>query len=284
MDKIRRLKAQQVTEAVAKLFLEVNQHLGCDVSDRIAEAKKAENDPLAKSVLGALLDNLEASARHGVPICQDTGMAILFAEVGSLVHIEGDTLERAVNLGVARAYREGGLRSSVVRDPFYFRENTGDNTPAILHIRSVKGDQLRLVAAPKGFGSENMSALRMLTPSARESDLISFVVDTVKRAGSNPCPPITVGVGIGGDFESCALLAKRALIRPLGEKHAVAEYAELEAKMLSEINLLGIGPQGFGGNTTALAVHIETAPTHIAGLPIAVNINCHVVRHKECIL
>lgn len=284
MDQIRRIDASAVEDAVAELFEAANHGLGSDVIDRIREAAQEEVSEIAKSVLVSLEHNLAAAARHQVPVCQDTGMAVVFAEIGALVHIEGDTLENAVNRGVARAYVDGRLRCSIVRDPFYDRKNTEDNTPAILHIRTVPGDKLRLVAAPKGFGSENMSAIRMLTPSASEADLIAFVTDTVRLAGSNPCPPITVGVGMGADFEGCAILAKRALTRPLGERNPIPEYAALEEKMLSAVNALGIGPQGFGGNTTALAVHIETAPTHIAGLPVAVNINCHVVRHRECVL
>ncbi len=284
MDQIRRIDASVVEDAVASLFEAANHRLGRDVSDRIRTAKQQETSELARSVLASLEDNLAAAERYHVPICQDTGMAVLFAEIGALVHIEGDTLENAVNRGVARAYVEGKLRCSVVQDPFYNRKNTENNTPAILHIRTVPGDQLRLIAAPKGFGSENMSALRMFTPAASEEDLIAFVADTVRRAGSNPCPPITVGVGIGADFEGCAILAKHALTRPLGERSELPEYAALEEKMLAAVNALGIGPQGFGGSTTALAVHIETAPTHIAGLPVAVNINCHVVRHRECVL
>lgn len=284
MDTIRRIPASTVSDAVCGLFITANHRLSEDVSSAIGHSSACENSSLAKSVLGVLLDNLAAAESHNVPVCQDTGMAVLFAEVGSLVHIEGDTLENAVNIGVSRAYLEGKMRCSVVRDPFYNRQNTGDNTPAILHIRSVPGDRLRLIAAPKGFGSENMSALRMFTPSMTEEMLIAFVCETVKKAGSNPCPPLTLGIGIGGDFERCTELAKFALTRPLTEHNPDPKYAALEEKMLKAVNDLGIGPQGFGGNTTALSLRIETAPTHIAGLPVAVNINCHVARHQETVL
>jgi fumarate hydratase subunit alpha len=284
MDVIRRIPASEVTNAVAELFFQANHRLGEDVIHTIQDAKANERSARAIGVLSILEENVRSASAHDVPICQDTGMAVVFAEVGALVHIEGDTLENAVNAGVARAYVDGKLRCSVVGDPLYHRVNTGDNTPAILHIRTVAGDQLRLIAAPKGFGSENMSAIRMFTPSAREEDIIDFVVDTVRRAGSNPCPPITVGVGIGGDFEGAAILSKRALTRSLDLPNAKPEYARLEQRILGQINALGIGPQGFGGDTTALAVMIETGPTHIAGLPVAVNINCHVVRHAERIL
>ena len=211
-------------------------------------------------------------------------MAVLFADVGQELHISGGSFEDAVNDGVRRAYADGFLRKSVVGDPLFGRANTGDNTPAVIHVRLVPGDTLKLTAAPKGFGSENMSAIRMFTPSATPADVVDFVVDAVRRAGGNPCPPVCVGVGIGGDFEQCALLAKRALIREPNEQSPDPEYAALEAQMLEAINRLGIGPQGTGGDVTALAVCVEHAPTHIAGLPVAVNINCHVMRHAEVIL
>ena len=284
MDEIRRIPAQDVRETVCRLFIEANHCLGCDVERAIESAEGAETESVAKSVLSSLRENLGVARALGVPVCQDTGMAVVFVELGALVHIEGDTLENAINEGVRDAYINGKLRLSVVRDPFYYRENTGDNTPAIIHVRCVPGNELKITAAPKGFGSENMSRIRMFTPSASESDLVSFVVDAVRSAGSNPCPPITLGVGIGSDFEGCAILAKRALTRDLGTPSPDPRYADLEKRILREVNALGIGPQGFGGKTTALAVHIETAPTHIAGLPVAVNINCHVVRHVCAVL
>ncbi len=284
MDEIRRISAKEISETVCRLFTEANHSLGGDVESALCKAEEGETDSVARSVLSSLRENLSIAAERGVPVCQDTGMAIVFAELGSLVHVEGDTLENAVNAGVRDAYTNGRLRMSVVRDPLYRRQNTGDNTPCILHIRTVPGDRLTLTAAPKGFGSENMSRLLMMTPSASEDDVVRFVLESVRLAGGNPCPPITVGVGIGSDFEGCALLAKRALTRSLGEPSGDPRYAALEARLLREINSLGIGPQGFGGVTTALAVHIEHAPTHIAGLPVAVNINCHVVRHRTAVL
>ncbi|MBQ7661091.1 MAG: fumarate hydratase [Clostridia bacterium] len=280
---IRLLQAKEIEDAVAALFTEANYTLTADVTDRIAEAERCETCPLAKNVLCRLLDNAAAAKEIRVPVCQDTGMAVLFLYIGEEVHILG-SLEDAVQRGVARAYVDGKLRLSVVRDPLYARVNTGDNTPAVLHISIVPGDRVRLVAMPKGFGSENMSALKMMTPAATEDDVVSFVVDTVKTAGANPCPPITVGVGIGGDFELAARLAKESLARPLSDVHPDPRYAALEARLLSQINALGIGPQGFSGDTTALAVKVAATPTHIAGLPVAVNINCHVARHREMIL
>ena len=283
-DQIRRIGADEVSAAVRDLFLSANSVAGEDVIDALDRAIGCERDPLARGVLSAIRENDAIAGEKGLPICQDTGMAVVFAEVGSLVHIEGDTLESAVNRGVREAYLGGKLRCSVVRDPLFYRENTGDNTPAVLHVRTVPGDRLKLTAAPKGFGSENMSALKMFTPSAKPADIVDFVVGAVERAGSNPCPPITVGVGIGSDFEGCALLAKYALTRPLSDSHPDPNYAALEKTILDRINALGIGPQGFGGDTSAFAVKIEVGPTHIAGLPVAVNINCHVVRHASIVL
>ena len=283
-DQIRRIGAIDVANAVRDLFLFANSVAGEDVTDALETALRRESDPLARGVLSAIRENDRIAEEKGLPICQDTGMAVVFAEVGSLVHIEGDTLESAVNRGVSKAYLGGKLRCSVVKDPLFYRENTGDNTPAVLHVRTVPGDRLKLIAAPKGFGSENMSALKMFTPSAKPADIVDFVVGAVEKAGSNPCPPITVGVGIGSDFEGCALLAKYALTRSLSDSHPDPNYAALEKTILDHINALGIGPQGFGGDTSAFAVKIEVGPTHIAGLPVAVNINCHVVRHASIIL
>lgn len=277
---IRVIEPQEIEDAVAELFVKANYTLTRDVTDCIACAREKETNPLARQVLSRLEDNVAAAKEIDVPVCQDTGMAVLFAYVGEDVFIDG-SLTDAVNRGVRRAYVDGALRLSVVCDPLYDRVNTNDNTPAILHIRPVKGDKVRLVALPKGFGSENMSALRMFTPSATEDDIVKFVVDTVIRAGSNPCPPISVGIGIGGDFEQCAALAKECFTRPLDDIHPNENYAALERRLLAEINRTGIGPQGFSGDTTALAVKVAAAPTHIAGLPVAVNINCHVIRHAE---
>ncbi len=283
-DQIRRIDAKDVSNAVRDLFLKANSVIGDDVAKRLDSAIATERDPLARGVLSAIRENDRIACEKGLPICQDTGMAVVFAEIGSLLHIEGDTLENAVNRGVSEAYLDGKLRCSVVRDPLFYRVNTGDNTPAILHVRTVPGDRLKLTAAPKGFGSENMSALKMFTPSAKPADIVDFVVGAVAKAGSNPCPPVTVGVGIGSDFEGCALLAKKALTRSLSDSHPDPNYREMEKTILDGINALGIGPQGFGGDTSAFAVKIEVGPTHIAGLPVAVNVNCHVVRHAEIVL
>lgn len=283
-DQIRRIDAKDVSNAVRDLFLKANSVIGDDVAKRLDSAIATERDPLARGVLSAIRENDRIACEKGLPICQDTGMAVVFAEIGSLLHIEGDTLENAVNRGVSEAYLDGKLRCSVVRDPLFYRENTGDNTPAILHVRTVPGDRLKLTAAPKGFGSENMSALKMFTPSAKPADIVDFVVGAVAKAGSNPCPPVTVGVGIGSDFEGCALLAKKALTRSLSDSHPDPNYREMEKTILDGINALGIGPQGFGGDTSAFAVKIEVGPTHIAGLPVAVNVNCHVVRHAGVVL
>ena len=285
-DCIRVISAEEITACVERLFVSANKELPKFVTDAIYKAKSCESCERAASVLAILEKNLECAKEHDIPICQDTGMAIVFAKVGKNVHISGASLEEAVNEGVRRAYVDGLLRLSVVSDPLYDRKNTGDNTPAVIHIE-MNGyeeveDKLVLTVAPKGFGSENMSFLKMMTPAANEDDIVNFVVNSVKSAGSNPCPPIFVGVGIGGNFEKCALLAKKALIRET--PNIDARYAALEARILREINNLGIGPQGFGGDTTALGVMIEQAPTHIAGLPVAVNINCHVSRHETAVI
>lgn len=280
---IRIVEPATISDAVENLFVKANYTLTNDVTDCIACAAKKETNPLAKQVLSRLIDNVEAAKEIDVPVCQDTGMAVVFLYIGDEVYINGNIIE-AVNEGVRRAYVGGALRLSVVRDPLYDRVNTNDNTPAIVHIRAVRGDRIRIVALPKGFGSENMSALRMFTPSATDSDIVKFVVDTVVKAGSNPCPPISVGIGLGGDFEHCAALAKECFTRSLDDRNTDEKYALLEERILDEINKTGIGPQGFSGDTTALSVKIATAPTHIAGLPCAVNINCHVVRHAEVVV
>ncbi len=280
---IRIVRAAEISEAVSELFIRANYTLTDDVTGCIASAVGKERNPLAKQVLSRLCDNIAAAKEIDVPICQDTGMAVVFAYVGDSVFVDGNLCD-AINEGVRRAYVDGALRLSVVRDPLYDRTNTNDNTPAVIHIRCVKGDKIRLVALPKGFGSENMSAIKMFTPSATEDDIVKFVVDTVTAAGANPCPPISVGVGIGGDFEQCASLAKECFCRPLDDTHPDERYAALEKRLLCEINLTDIGPQGFSGDTTALAVKVSAAPTHIAGLPVAVNINCHVIRHAETTL
>lgn len=280
---IRMIPAAAVEDAVAELFVRANYTLTKDVTDCIACAAGRERCALAKSVLDRLLDNVAAAREMDVPVCQDTGMAVVFLYIGEDAHIVGNVAD-AVNRGVRRAYVDGALRLSVVEDPLYARKNTGDNTPAVLHIRAVPGDRVRIVAMPKGFGSENKSALRMFTPAAAEDDIVRFVVETVERAGADPCPPISVGVGIGSDFEGCAALAKECFVRRAGEHNPDARYAALEARLLDAINATGIGPQGFSGDTTALSVAVAAAPTHIAGLPVAVNINCHVLRHAEITL
>ena len=281
---MREINATEIIEAVRDLFISANVVLPEDARACIENASKRETDPRAKGIFSIMKQNLDAACESRTPICQDTGMAVVFADVGQDVHIAGGSFADAVNEGVRRAYVEGYLRKSVVSDPLFGRKNTDDNTPAIIHTRIVDGENIRVTAAPKGFGSENMSALRMFTPSASREDIIAFVVDTVRRAGGNPCPPLCVGVGIGGDFELSALLAKRAVARPVSERADTPEYRELEEDMLKEINKLGIGAQGLGGDVTALAVNIEHYPTHIAGLPVAVNINCHVMRHAEVVI
>ena len=280
---MREISEKQISDTVRELFISACYKLPDDTEELVRGAASHETNPLAKSILKSMEYNLDAADVLNVPICQDTGMAVVFAEVGTDVHIVGD-FEKAVNNGVRRAYDEGYLRKSVVRCPLYDRVNTNDNTPAIIHTRLVKGDKIKLVAAPKGFGSENMSRIKMFTPSATEQDIIDFVVETVNVAGGNPCPPVVVGVGIGGTFEYAAYLAKKALARDVSSVTENPKYAELEEKLFREINKLDIGPQGYGGDTTALAVKIEWYPTHIAGLPVAVNINCHVARHKEAVI
>ncbi len=277
---MRTVTGEMITKAVKKLFMEANYTLPGDAESLLCAACDRETNPLAKSVMGSVCENLEAARKLQIPICQDTGMAVVFVGVGREVYLT-ENLTESVNEGVRQAYAEGYMRCSVVKDPLYNRENTKDNTPAVIHTEITEGDRVHIVAAPKGFGSENMSRIKMFTPSADEKQIINFVTECVKEAGGNPCPPLLVGVGIGGTFEYAAYLAKKALIRPVSIRNPRSEYAQLEEKMLSSINALGVGPQGFGGDTTAVAVNIETYPTHIAGLPVAVNINCHVMRHAE---
>lgn len=280
---MREIEASLITKAVRDACIKANLELPPCLKERIENAAELEEKELAKGVMGDLVENLRAARELNVPICQDTGMAVIFAEIGQDVHIVGGDFDAAVNEGVALGYTEGFLRKSIVKDPLR-RENTGDNTPAVIHTRIVIGDKIHLTVSPKGFGSENMSALKMMLPTATKEDIMNFVTDTVKKAGSNPCPPIVVGVGIGGDFEYSAILSKKALCRSVDQRHPDEFYSEMEEDLLKRINALDIGPQGFGGRTTALAVNIETAPTHIAGLPVAVNIGCHVTRHAEVTL
>ena len=280
---MRDISAADITAKIRELCIQANAVLPASLEQCIRRSGETEQSEAGKSVFLDLCANLDAARETGLPICQDTGMAVIFLRIGQDVHITGGDLREAVNAGVAAGYLDGYLRCSVVGDPLE-RVNTGNNTPAVLHIDIVPGEQIEIDVCPKGFGSENMSALRMFTPAASEDDIVGFVRDTIARAGSNPCPPIVVGVGIGGDFEQCAFLAKKALCRDIALRNAKPLYAALEQKMLDAVNALGIGPQGFGGTVTALAVNIEQAPTHIAGLPVSVNVGCHVTRHASAVI
>ncbi len=280
---MREISCERITEAVREAFVKANTALPADLTETIRRCAAQETCPAAQGCFEDVIANFELAEKETLPICQDTGMAVVFAEIGQDVHVTGGTLEEAINEGVRQAYLGAAFRCSVVRDPLR-RGNTGDNTPAILYVTLVPGDKITLTAAPKGFGSENMSRQIMLTPAANEETVLDFVVDTVKKAGSNPCPPIVVGVGIGGDFEYAAWLSKKALCRPVTRRHPDPFYRNLEQIILDHINSLHIGSQGFGGDVTALCVNIETYPTHIAGLPVAVNIGCHVTRHCTMVL
>lgn len=281
---MREISAALIKNTVKKLFIDANHELEEDEKCAIERAAKNEKSPVGQSILASLCENLIAAGEMRIPICQDTGMAVVFAEVGQEVHITDGGFEDAVNAGVAEAYTDGFMRASVVKDPVFCRVNTKNNTPAVIHTRIVDGDKIKLTALPKGFGSENMSALKMMMPSASREEIVNFVVETVRNAGSNPCPPIMIGVGIGGTFDYAPILAKIALARGINTENSNPDYAKLEKDILARVNALGIGPQGFGGDTTALGVNIEYYPTHIAGLPVAVNINCHVMRHKTAII
>lgn len=280
---MREVNAAVIEQAVRDLCILANKQLPHDLEERIEYCAGCECDDLPAGIMKTLTDNLAAAKELDIPICQDTGMAVVFAEIGQDVHIVGEGFEAAVNKGVSRGYTEGYLRCSVVKDPLR-RVNTGDNTPAVIHTRIVDGDKIKLTVAPKGFGSENMSCLRMFTPSASREDIINYIVESVKTAGSNPCPPMVLGIGIGGTFEQCALLAKTALCRNVSEKNPDEYYSDMEKEILERVNALDIGPQGFGGKTTALSVAIEAKPTHIAGLPVALNVGCHVTRHKSMVI
>lgn len=277
---VREIDAGIITATVAELCIKANMVLSQDIVVRIEKAADSETQPLPKAVMEDIKENARIAKERDLPICQDTGMAVVFVEIGQDAHIVGGGFEEAVNEGVRLGYEKGYLRKSVVGDPLD-RVNTGDNTPAIIHAKIVDGDKIKITVAPKGFGSENMSGIKMLTPADSRQGVIDAVLEVVKNAGSNPCPPMVVGVGIGGDFEQSALLAKKALLKSVDERNENEFYAELEEELLEKINSLGIGPQGFGGKTTALAVNIEKAPTHIAGLPVAVNIGCYVTRHAS---
>ncbi|MCI8731381.1 MAG: fumarate hydratase [Lachnospiraceae bacterium] len=276
---MREIQAQQITDVIEKLCIEANQHLPEDVGQALRCCRRQEDWEIAQGVLDQIIENFEIARQEQVPICQDTGMACVFLEIGQDVHITGGALSEAVDEGVRRGYERGYLRKSVVKDPLC-RENTGDNTPAMLYTEIVPGTHIKISVVPKGFGSENMSAIRMFKPSHGLSGIKDFILETVEAAGPNPCPPMVVGVGIGGTFDKAALLAKKALIRPIDSSHPDPFYRDLEREMLEKINELGIGPQGFGGRTTAIGLNIETMPTHIAGMPCAVNISCHVTRHR----
>lgn len=279
---MRTIKSEEITRTVRDLCIEANCRLPEDIRCALAECRACEPFAIAETVLGKIEENYHIAEEQEVPICQDTGLACVFLEIGQDIHIEGN-LREAVDEGVRRGYTEGCLRKSCVRDPID-RVNTGDNTPAVIYYDIVPGDSLKITVAPKGFGSENMSQIKMLKPSDGLEGVKEFILKVVEDAGPNPCPPVVVGVGIGGTFDKAAFLAKKALLRPADRRSDKAFYAALEEEMLQKINRLGIGPQGFGGRTTALAVNIETLPTHIAGLPCAVNINCHVTRHKSAVL
>lgn len=280
--RIREIDSETITQTVKKLFIEANTILGDDVLCALQNAIGREEAPLGKQVLEKIVENAEIARQEKMPICQDTGLAVLFIEIGQDAHIAGGNLKDAINEGVRQAYQEGFLRKSVC-DPLT-RKNTQDNTPAVIHTEIVAGDRIKIIAMPKGGGSENMSAARMLTPAAGSDGIKKFVLETVEKAGPNPCPPIMVGVGIGGSLEEACLLAKKALLRPPGEKSEDARLAQLEKELCENINNLGIGPGGLGGRITTLSVSMEMLPCHIASLPVAVNIQCHVARHKEIII
>lgn len=281
---MREVQASLIADAVARLCVEANYHLGEDVIAALKRALEQEESPVGREVLQLLLENARLAAEEVAPLCQDCGAAVVFVELGQDVHVVGGDLNAAIEEGVRKGYAEGYLRKSMVRQPFSARVNTGDNTPPIVYVDVVPGDRVRLTVAPKGGGSENMSALGMLKPADGRQGVVDFVVRTVDQAGANPCPPIVVGVGIGGTAERAMLLAKRSLLRELGRPHPDPEVADLEREILARVNDLGIGPQGLGGRTTALAAHVEVMPCHIASLPVGVNIQCHSARHKEVVL
>jgi fumarate hydratase subunit alpha len=278
---LREITAAEIAGHVAEMCQEANIYLGDDVLQALKRSLDIEESHTGREVLQQLIENVDIARNEQIPICQDTGFAVFFVEWGQELHLSGGTLKEAIHEGVRKGYQDGYLRKSIVDDPLYNRKNTGDNTPAVIYTDIVPGDKLKITFAPKGGGSENMSTVKMLKPSDGEKGVIDFVVNHIKAAGPNPCPPIVVGVGIGGTFDKVAVLAKKALLRPVGQPHPEPIFAALEQKLLTEINKLGIGPQGFGGRITALAVHIETFPSHIASMAAAVNINCHACRHLE---
>lgn len=281
---MREISSESIKNAVKKLFLDSGRVIGRDVLSSIQLSLKTEKSPVGRSVLEQLLSNYEIAEKESMPICQDTGMAVVFIEIGQEVAITGDYIEDAINQGVKEAYFEGYFRKSIVSEPVFERKNTKDNCPAVIHTRIIKGDKINILAVAKGFGSENMSAVKMLVPANGVEGVKNFVLETVKNAGPNPCPPIVVGVGIGGSFELAAIMAKKATARSLDESNPNPKYAELENELLEKINKLGIGPAGLGGTTSALKVNIDYAPTHIAGMPVAINICCHAARHASITL
>ena len=281
---MREVKFDTLVSTVRDLCMDANYYIPDDVRQKIIEFRDKEESEVARNILNIILKNHEVSANEKMPICQDTGFAVFFIEMGEDVRITGGGFEEAIYEGVRQGYREGYLRKSIVDDPLFERKNTKDNTPPIIHLRLVPGDKIKITFAPKGGGSENMSEVKMMVPADGEEGVKRFVVDRVRRSGGNPCPPVIVGVGIGGTFEHVAYLAKKALLRPVGSHHPDPRFAKLEDEILEEINKLGIGPMGLGGRTTALAVHIETHPCHIASMPVAVNMQCHAARHKEAII
>ncbi len=281
---MRSIQSELVKDKVKELFIEANYVIEDEVLNELKKAYKNEENERAKFVLKTIIENDELAIDERMPICQDTGMSVVFVEIGEEVKISGDTLEETINKGVRDAYNEGYLRKSVVDDPLFKRINTNDNTPAVVHIEIVKGDKIKLTVVPKGFGSENMSAIKMMKPADGVNGVKKFVLETVKQAGSNPCPPIIIGIGIGGTFEKAALISKKALTRNIKSNNSNKDYKKLEEELLEEVNMLDIGPAGLGGKTTCLGVNIEYFPTHIASLPVAVNICCHAYRHKKTII
>jgi fumarate hydratase subunit alpha len=280
---MREISVKDIISTVKDLCIDANYNLGEDVEKALKEGYQKEESPTSKETLGQILENVQIARQGEFPLCQDTGFAVIFVDMGDQVFVKDGNLFEAINEGVRQGYKEGYLRKSILGDPIE-RKNTGDNTPAVIHMNVVKGDKLKIIVAPKGGGSENMSEVKMMKPADGVEGVKEFVIDMVRRSGSNPCPPIIVGVGIGGTFEKCAEMAKRALLRLVGSQNPNPFYANLEKELLEKVNKSGIGPQGFGGRITALAVHVETYPCHIASFPAAVNIQCHADRHKEAII
>lgn len=281
---MREVSVNTIRDIVKDLCIEANYYISDDIKEELINSNNKEKFEIAKEVLSKIIENDDIAKKEDMPICQDTGMACIFLDIGQDVHFVDGNLEEAINEGVRRGYKDGYLRKSIVKDPVLNRVNTKDNTPAIIYYNIVDGDKVKITVSPKGFGSENMSKIAMLKPSDGIEGVKKFILKTVEEAGPNPCPPMVVGVGIGGTFDKVALLAKKALLRPINERNKNEDYAKLEEELLKDINSLGIGPQGFGGLTTALGINIETYPTHIAGMPVAVNISCHVTRHKERVI